>query len=98
MIIQSETLKYHDNPKLIRLQRYKKNLPEPLLQIKKTSRNCLKFNQFLKNFVNSQLFVIFAEELKWIDLYCLQPQEKMLKILSCRSASFFNHCQFIMFY
>ena len=30
--------------------------------------------------------VTFAAELKWIDLYCLQPQEKMLKILYCLMA------------
>lgn len=29
--------------------------------------------------VNYQLFRTFACELMWIDLYCLQPQEKMLK-------------------
>ena len=28
---------------------------------------------------------IFAVELAWIDLYCLQPREKMLKTYSSRS-------------
>ena len=36
--------------------------------------------------VYSLQIYIFAVELKWIDLYCLQPREKMLKIPSGRSA------------
>ena len=37
---------------------------------------------------NSQLLRIFANELTWIDLYCLQPREKMLKTypFRCRPA------------
>ena len=50
----------------------------------------IKFSDFLRGThksgaakmraeVNYQLFRTFACELMWIDLYCLQPQEKMLK-------------------
>ena len=41
-------------------------------------RFSLAFNCQL-SIVNYQLFRTFACELMWIDLYCLQPQEKMLK-------------------
>ena len=44
----------------------------------------IKFSDFLRGThksgaANYQLFRTFACELMWIDLYCLQPQEKMLK-------------------
>jgi len=29
----------------------------------------------------SKFVIIFAPELKWKDLYCLQPREKMLKTI-----------------
>ena len=46
-------------------------------------RNNFQFSTF-----NSQLLRIFANELTWIDLYCLQPREKMLKTypFRCRPA------------
>ena len=45
-------------------------------------KNCVTLkrkNNCQLSIVNYQLFRTFACELMWIDLYCLQPQEKMLK-------------------
>ena len=45
---------------------------------KKALRNTKKKKYSIFNFELS-IILIFASELMWIDLYCLQPQEKMLK-------------------
>ena len=57
------------------------NIKKPYVIPKR--RNNFQFSTF-----NSQLLRIFANELTWIDLYCLQPREKMLKTypFRCRPA------------
>lgn len=47
--------------------------------IKKHCVTLKRKNNCQLSIVNYQLFRTFACELMWIDLYCLQPQEKMLK-------------------
>ena len=56
--------------------------------IKKPCATQKRKNNCQLSIVNCQLFRIFASELMWIDLYCLQPQEKMLKTspFNCRPA------------
>ena len=57
---------------------------------KKALRNTKKEkNNCQLSIVNYQLFRTFACELMWIDLYCLQPQEKNAKnkpFFNCRPA------------
>ena len=56
--------------------------------LKKPCATQKRKNNCQLSIVNCQLFRIFASELMWIDLYCLQPQEKMLKTspFNCRLA------------
>ena len=56
--------------------------------IKKHCVTLKRKNNCQLSIVNYQLFRTFACELMWIDLYCLQPQEKMLKTspFYCRPA------------
>ena len=60
----------------------------PVLNIKKPYVIPKRRNNFQFSTFNSQLLRIFANELTWIDLYCLQPREKMLKTypFRCRPA------------
>ena len=59
-----------------------------ILNIKKPYVIPKRRNNFQFSTFNSQLLRIFANELTWIDLYCLQPREKMLKTypFRCRPA------------